>query len=57
MTRIDPNYRKLPGNYLFSEVERRVTAYSEAHPQAELIRLGIGDVTRPLIPAVAEAME
>lgn len=57
MVNVDPNYWKLPGNYLFTEVERRVAAYSEMHPEAKLIRLGIGDVTRPLIPAVVEAME
>ena len=53
---INENFAKLPGSYLFSEIARRVSAYSEEHPQADLIRLGIGDVTLPLAPAVLEAM-
>ena len=56
MVQINENYLKLPGSYLFSEIARRVAAYSEANPQAKLIKLGIGDVTRPLCPAVIEAM-
>lgn len=56
MTKINENYRKLPGSYLFSEIARRVAAYSEAHPEKTLIKLGIGDVTRPLAPAVIAAM-
>ena len=56
MVTINENYQKLPGSYLFSEIARRVAAYSEAHPEKRLIRLGIGDVTRPLVPAVTEAM-
>ncbi|MCH5327238.1 MAG: LL-diaminopimelate aminotransferase, partial [Duncaniella sp.] len=43
-------------SYLFSEVARRVRAYTEAHPEAEILRLGIGDVTRPLCPAVVDAL-
>src|SRR5213078_466900 len=42
--------------YLFSEIARRVRAFQDAHPDARLIRLGIGDVTRPLAPAVIKAM-
>ena len=53
---INENFAKLPGSYLFSEIARRVAAYSGEHPQADLIRLGIGDVTLPLAPAVLEAM-
>ena len=53
---INANYQKLPGSYLFAEIARRVAAYSAEHPEADLIRLGIGDVTRPLVPAVIEAM-
>lgn len=53
---INENFAKLPGSYLFSEIARRVSAYSEEYPQADLIRLGIGDVTLPLAPAVLEAM-
>ena len=56
MARVNANFQKLPGSYLFSEIARRVAAYSAANPQADLIRLGIGDVTRPLAPAVVEAM-
>ena len=56
MANINANYLKLPGNYLFSEIARRVEVYSAAHPEAKLIRLGIGDVTRPLPPAVTAAM-
>lgn len=56
MTTINRNFLKLPGSYLFSEIARRIAAYSEEVPQAKLIRLGIGDVTRPLVPAVLEAM-
>ena len=56
MAHINSNYQKLPGSYLFSEIARRVAAYSEAHPEAKLIKLGIGDVTRPLVPAVIEAL-
>ena len=46
--KVNSNYQKLPGSYLFSEIARRVAAYSAAHPDAKLIKLGIGDVTRPL---------
>ncbi len=56
MAKINDNYLKLPGSYLFSEIARRVAAYSQAHPDRTLIRLGIGDVTRPLAPAVTAAM-
>lgn len=56
MTTINQNYLKLPGSYLFSEIARRVAAYAAEHPEAKLIRLGIGDVTRPLPAAVTAAM-
>ena len=56
MAKINENYGKLPGSYLFAEIARRVAAYSAEHPEVELIRLGIGDVTKPLCPAVIEAM-
>ena len=56
MVTINENYQKLPGSYLFSEIARRVAAYAEANPGKRLIRLGIGDVTRPLAPAVTQAM-
>ncbi len=56
MVKLNENYLKLPGSYLFSEVARRISAYTAAHPEAEIIKLSIGDVTRPLAPAVIEAM-
>ena len=56
MANINENFLKLPGSYLFSEIARRVAAYSQANPDRTLIRLGIGDVTRPLAPAVTAAM-
>ena len=48
MTKVNQNYLKLPGSYLFSEVARRISVYSAAHPEAKIIKLSIGDVTRPL---------
>ncbi len=56
MTPINENYAKLPGSYLFSTVAKKVSAYQEAHPDAQIIRLGIGDVTQPLAPAVIAAL-
>lgn len=54
--KINQNFLKLDSNYLFSTIAKKVSAYRAAHPDADLIRLGIGDVTRPLAPAVIEAM-
>jgi len=54
---VNPNFEKLPGSYLFAEIARRVKEYAAAHPDADLIKLGIGDVTRPLAPAVVAAMK
>ena len=48
MFHINDYFTRLPGSYLFAEIARRVKAYSAAHPNADIIRLGIGDVTRPL---------
>ena len=56
MVTINENYGKLRGNYLFSEIARRVAAYGQAHPGQRIIRLGIGDVTQPLAPAVIDAL-
>jgi LL-diaminopimelate aminotransferase len=56
MARINEHYLKLQAGYLFPEIGRRVRAYTEAHPDAAVIRLGIGDVTLPLVPAVVDAM-
>ena len=57
MIRINDNYQLLQGNYLFSEIGRRVARFAQEHPQADILRLGIGDVTRPLVPAVVNAMQ
>lgn len=54
--RINDNFLKLPGSYLFAEIDRRVGAYTREHPERDLVRLGIGDVTLPLVPAVTQAM-
>lgn len=56
MAKVNNNYLELKGNYLFAEIARRVEKYKQENPQADLIRMGIGDVTRPLVPAVIEAM-
>ena len=56
MVKVNENFLKLPGSYLFSEEARRIRVYSEAHPEAKIVKLSIGDVTRPLVPAVIQAM-
>lgn len=56
MFQINENYQKLPGSYLFSTIGKKVNAYQEANPDKNIIRLGIGDVTQPLAPAIIEAM-
>ena len=53
---INENFLKLSGSYLFTEIARKVNAYKEEHPRADVISLGIGDVTQPLAPAVIEAL-
>ena len=53
---INDCFLKLPGAYLFSEIARRVKAYKAEVPEADIISLGIGDVTQPLCPAVIEAL-
>jgi len=57
MAFINDNYQKLPGNYLFSEIAKRVSAFQSKNPQAEIIRLGIGDVTQPLPKVCIDAMK
>ena len=52
MFQINDNFQKLPGSYLFSTIAKKVAAYQEANPDKEIIRLGIGDVTQPLAPAI-----
>ncbi len=56
MLTINHNYQKLPGSYLFSNIARKVREYSEANPEANIIRLGIGDVTQPLAPSIVAAL-
>lgn len=56
MVRVNENYLKIQSSYLFTEIAHRIKAYQEKHPAAKIIRLGIGDVTEPLAPAVVEAM-
>jgi LL-diaminopimelate aminotransferase len=56
VAKVNTNYAKLPGSYLFSEIARRTSAFAADHPEVKLIKMGIGDVTRPLAPAVIEAM-
>lgn len=57
MIKVNENFAKLPGSYLFAEIARRVSEYSAANPEKKLIKLGIGDVTQPLAPAVVEALK
>lgn len=56
MFKVNENYQKLPGSYLFSNIAKKVNAHTTANPDKEIIRLGIGDVTQPLAPAIIEAM-
>lgn len=56
MATINENFLKLQKNYLFADIAQKVEAYKSAHPEAQIIRLGIGDVTRPLAPAVIKAL-
>lgn len=56
MFHINDNFTLLAESYLFSEVAKRINAYKEAHPEVDIIRMGIGDVTRPLCKAAIEAM-
>ncbi len=55
--KMNQNYLNLKDSYLFSTINQKVTAYTSAHPEKKIIRLGIGDVTRPLCPAVVDAMK
>ena len=56
MFKVNQDYLKLPGSYLFSTVARKQREYQTAHPEAEIIKLSIGDVTQPLAPAIVEAL-
>ncbi len=57
MPRINEHYLALNASYLFAEIKRRTAAFREAHPEAKVISLGIGDVTQPLPPSVIQALE
>lgn len=56
MFKINENYLKLPGSYLFSTIGKKVAAFTEANPDKNIIRLGIGDVTQPLAPNIIAAL-
>ena len=56
MFKVNEDYLKLPGSYLFSTIAKKVAAYQTAHPEKSIIRLGIGDVTQPLAPAIIESL-
>ena len=56
MALINEHFLKLPDNYLFADIAKKVNAFKVSHPNADVVSLGIGDVTRPLCPAVVEAM-
>ncbi|SEG37359.1 LL-diaminopimelate aminotransferase apoenzyme [Eubacterium ruminantium] len=56
MFRVNDDYLKLPGSYLFSTIGKKVAAFSAENPDKKIIRLGIGDVTQPLCPAVIKAL-
>ena len=56
MATINSNYLKLPGSYLFSMIGEKVREYEAAHPEKKVIRLGIGDVTQPITPAIIDAL-
>ena len=56
MVTVNHNYLKLPGSYLFSNIGKKVRAYKEENPDKEVISLGIGDVTQPLVPAIIDAL-
>ena len=55
--KINQNLAALPAGYLFAEIAKRVKEYSAVHPGVDILRLGIGDVTLPLVPAVVDAMK
>jgi len=56
MALVNENFLKLPGSYLFSDIAKKVNTFKVTHPKQNVIRLGIGDVTQPLPPAVIKAM-
>ena len=56
MAKVNKDYLRLPGSYLFSMIGEKVRRYQEQHPDADIIRLGIGDVTQPIAPEVIHAL-
>ena len=56
MVTVNKNYLKLPGSYLFSTIAKKVAAYQQSNPEVQVVRLGIGDVTQPLAPAIIDAL-
>ena len=56
MFKVNEDYLKLPGSYLFSTIGKKVAAYSAVNPDKSIIRLGIGDVTQPLAPTIIDAL-
>ncbi len=57
MIRMNENYKSLQGSYLFAEIAKRIKEYQASHPDQSIIRLGIGDVTRPLTPSIIEGLK
>lgn len=57
MYKVNENYLKIQGNYLFSTIAKKVQEFSEQNPDKEVIRLGIGDVTQPLAPVLVNALQ
>ena len=57
VVKINENYLKLESSYLFVEVARREAEFQKNHPDADIIKMGIGDVTKPLVPKVVEAFK
>ena len=57
MAKVNKNFENLVPSYLFAEISKRVNEFTKENPDKPLIRLGIGDVTRPLAPIVVEAMK
>ncbi len=56
MIRVNSNFLKLPGHYLFAEIAKHVKRYQEQHPKKKVIKLGIGDVTKPLTPSIIQGL-
>lgn len=57
MIKINENFLKLQDSYLFSTIAKKVAKFQEEHPEKQIIKLGIGDVTMPIVPAVEQAMK